>query len=489
MRRKVFSLIGLLVLITVLLSACGGQQQNEENEALGENNTQEEVHNAENDVQKADMIIVGGGGAGLSAAMKAAEEGLDVIVLEKNSFVGGNALVSSGIIQAAGTSFQEEFGIEGDTPEKFMDEMTVPDSPYKNPDRPLSTIMYEGSRDIVEELVDRGLEFAELDEVNKRQHFVAPPPKGAPNMIKLLEETAIDAGATIEVDTEATELITDGDRVVGVKAKQGDKEVEYHGEAVLMATGGFAANNEMLSEYMPQFADLPTWGQPGTTGDGIKMSEKVDAATVAMDGGMHLKLVNNDTKTSPNVRRGILVNVNGERFYDETTRLYSEMAKAAIDQPEKRGYTIIDDQILADNEGMFDQYLEEGLAKSADSLEELADELNMPNLVETVTNYNVMVDEDEDTDFGRTLQLNSLTGDKFYAIEVEPHPYNTYGGLEIDEKAHVLNTEGEVIPGLYAAGEVTGSVEVQEGLEYTTGNGQALVFGRLAVETFMEERE
>lgn len=476
MKKKLVSFIVFLVLVLNLLTGCTLNQKQDEVTEI-------------RDVQEADLIIVGGGGAGLSAAMTAAEKGLDVIVLEKMPFVGGNMVISAGIIQAAGTSVQREFGIEGDTPEKFMNDLTITDSPYKNPQRPLSTIMHEGSRDIVDELVERGLEFAGFDEVNHRQQFVAPFGNGAPKLVQLLKETAVSAGATILVNTEVTELITDEDRVVGVIAKQGDKEgIAFRGKAVILATGGFAANQEMVAQYMPQFAGLPTWAQPGTTGDGIHMAEKIGAATVAMDAGMHVALINPDTNYYTNPRRGILVNTDGARFYDETTLLYSEMAKATSDQPERRGYVVIDEKLLKENGADYNIYIERGVAKSANSLEELANKLNMSKLVDTVNSYNAMVLAGEDKEFERTFQLNTLTpGDRFYAIQVVPHPYNTYGGIQIDTKTRVLNNKGEIIPGLYAAGEVCGSIEVQEGLEYTTGNGQALVFGRLAVETFLED--
>ena len=445
-----------------------------------------------------DVIVVGAGAAGLMASVTAAEGGLKTLVLEKMPYLGGNMKISAGIIQAAGTSIQAQYGIEGDTVEAFMEDDKNPDSPYEtdySTDDPVFTrIMYEGCADIVEELVGRGMEFVDFEPATPRYHIMSPALyQGGNTLTNLLQQQGEAAGAVYKVDAPAKELVTDeAGNVVGVIAEEAGQRIQYNCPAVILCTGGFSSNNELVSQYYPKYANLRSRASVGATGDGFLMATAVGAATRGMDTDQQMFFVSADTDTDVPLLltycSAILVNQKGDRFVNEDIN-YCLAARATALEEGQVAY-IVFGEAIRQNRPEVQGYIDNGAVVEAESIEALAEKIGTPDLVDTLAHYNELAEAGEDTEFGRVVNFETLTSDgSWYAIKVAPAIYNSYGGIAIDTDTHVLKEDGSIIGGLYAAGEVTGSPEVWEGYFYTTGNGQGLVYGKIAAETVMAEKK
>lgn len=179
------------------------------------------------------------------------------------------------------------------------------------------------------------------------------------------------------------------------------------------------------------------------------------------------------------------MNIKGDRFHNEESH-YDVAGKAGMAQPEQRAYYVFDETIRS-NYPIFEDYFAEGIVIEADSLEALTETIGTPNLPQTIAHYNDMMAKGVDEDFGREGLLAPIEGPKYFAMGIEPVVYYTYGGLEIDPAAHVLDETGEPIGGLFACGELCASSELKEGLNYTSGISQGYVFGRIAVDTALKE--
>lgn len=444
-----------------------------------------------------DVIVVGAGAAGLMASVTAAEGGLKTLVLEKMPYLGGNMKISAGIIQAAGTSIQAQYGIEGDTVEAFMADDKNPDSPYEtdySTDDPVfTTIMYEGCRDMVEELVGRGMEFVDFEPATPRYHIMTPALyQGGNTLTNLLQSQGEAAGATYLVNAPAKELVTDdAGNVVGIIAEVDGQRVQYNCPAIILCTGGFPSNNDLIREYYPQYAELRSRASVGATGDGFLMATAIGAGTRGMDTDQQMFFVSADTDTDVPLLltycSAILVNQAGDRFVNEDIN-YCLAARATALEEGQVAYIVFNEDIRQ-NRAEVQGYIDNGAVVEAESLEALAEAIGTPNLVDTMAHYNELVEAGADADFGRVVNFEPLTSDgSWYAIKVAPAIYNSYGGIAIDTDTHVLREDGSIIGGLYAAGEVTGSPEVWEGFFYTTGNGQGLVYGKRAAQTILAER-
>lgn len=438
-----------------------------------------------------DMIIIGGGPAGLMASATASEKGAKVLLVEKLPYVGGNMIISGGCIQAADTSVQREYGIVGDTIEQYMEEDKNPESPYATDTPAFTRTMYKGCSEMVEELVARGMEFVDYDPV-MRYHVMGPAMfYGGYTLAQMLQEQAIAAGATVKVNAPATKLVTDeAGNVTGVIVNDNGHPIQYNASAVILATGGFSSNNELISTYYPAYHLLPSSASVGTTGDGFIMATDIGAATRGMDTDQEMFFVSADTNIGIPMLliscNAILVNQSGDRFVNEDFDDYAAAHVTAY-QEGSIGYMILSEEIRQSLPEIQD-YIDNGAVVEAASIDELAEKIGTKNLAATLAHYNEMAAAGVDADFGRTFNFSELTSSSnWYAIKVIPAVFNSFGGIAIDLDTHVLREDGSIIGGLYAAGEVTGSVEVWEGYYYTTGIGQALVYGKIAANTAMAD--
>lgn len=443
----------------------------------------------ENVTLDCDIVIVGAGGAGLTAAVRANQEGAKVLVLEKMAMVGGNSLKASGGMNCAGTKFQEAQGITDSGVQEFIEDTM--NGGHQMNDLALVTTMAENSAAAVEWLESIGAPLPKVAATGGTTHkYLHSPEDGSPvgsYLVAKLNEQAQKQGIEIMLNTTATEILMQDGAAVGVKAEDAAHEYTINAKAVILASGGFGSNFELMTSFNPSLANAVTTNHPGATGDGILMAEAVGAATVDMDQIQLHPTVYQATSmlVSEKMRSlgAILVNQEGKRF---TNDLSTRDAVSAAELEQTGGYAyIIFDQNLVDHNKSAKEYIEKGMAASGETYEDLAKNMGLEGdavaaFVSTMETWNKAVADGNDAEFGRNNGMDDdLSTAPFYAIQIAPGIHHTMGGVKIDTNTEVINTKGEVIPGLYAAGEVTGGVH---GGNRIGGNAVCdfVVFGRIA---------
>ena len=428
-----------------------------------------------------DIVVIGGGIAGLTAAWVASEQGRNVILVEKASVLGGNALVADGNISGAGTKIQKEAGIE-DSVDQWLADTVNPDSAYTVDDPVFTRLLYEGSTEAVDILSERGVEFVFTPEY-PRGHVVGPEAYASCyKMVDAIVSWGEANGVDFRKNTTAEHLIAEDGVIKGVQVVHNNASYNIYADAVILATGGYCNNKELVAKYNPEYVNVPPRVNPGATGDGIIMAEEVGAGLRAMEAGIHAssKSVVTDADICFQIIYNpcIVVNQEGNRFFAEDIN-YGPAGTAIAKQTGSKAYMIFD-QASIDNDAILQDYLASGVFTEASSAEELAELIGTPALPDTLTAYNEMAASGVDTEFGRETYIQPITGEKLYAMEVVPYIYYSYGGVLIDTNANVLTADGDVIPGLYACGETIGSPQAWEGFVYECGLGNGLTFGRIA---------
>lgn len=438
-----------------------------------------------------DIVIIGAGGAGLVAATEAASKGAGVIVLEKQGTTGGNSNNSTGGINASYTKEQERLGIR-DSKDVFFND-TMRGGQYLNNTALVHKLVDESARMV--EWLQSPMIGADLSDVgmfggatNKRIHR----PKGGgaigAHLIPLLHKAAIKQGAEIRFYNRAVDIISKGGKAAGVKVRYKDKEYKIMAKTVIITTGGFGANPKLIEFYQPALAGFATTNNPGSTGDAFAMVEKFDAALVHMEQiQIHPTVVKGSGFMISEAVRGngaILVYKNGTRFINEIeTR---NIVSGAVLRGKEKSAFLIFDQGIRDSLKVIDSYAKFSWMIEAPSIKELAEKakIDPQALEQTVQNYNQSVELRRDDEFGRnpSSMERKIENAPFYAIEIEPAIHHTMGGLKINTEAQVINKAGNPIPGLYAAGEVTGGIH---GAERLGGNAVAdfCIFGKIAADS------
>ena len=437
-----------------------------------------------------DMVIVGAGGAGLSAAVAAAEtnNGLKIVVLEKEAIIGGNTNSSTGGINAAETDIQKGLGIE-DSKKLFYDDI-------------MSGGKYENIPSLVENLVEHapvtiswltglGVDLTDVGLMGgssvKRTHR----PKGGtaigPHLMKVLKEATTNKGIEIRTSNKVTGLLTAVDgSVTGVKVENANGSAyTLAAKAVIIATGGFGANLDMVTSLQPSLKGFATLNHPGATGDAFGWVTAIGGATIQMANiQIHPTAEATNHILITEAVRGngaILVNHESKRFCNEMdTR---DVVSAAILAQTQGEAFLIFDQGVRKSLASIETYANQHLLKEGATVAELAQAIGVPaaDLETTLNRYNAYQKEGVDKDFGRsaTGMTASLVTAPYYAVRVTPAIHHTMGGLSVNTDTQVLRADGTPIPGLYAAGEVTGGLH---GANRLGGNGVAdiVVNGRLA---------
>ena len=489
---------------------------------------------AEDSTVDADVVVVGAGGAGMTAAITAAAEGKSVVILESQSMVGGNSVRATGGMNAGKTVYQDEnefgesAGVEKTlktAAEKYADNETITAlaktvseqwAAYQaNPtgyfdsvelmeldtmiggkginDPELVETLCANSADAIDWLDEHGITLhnvssfggASVKRIHRPVNAEGKTVSVGSYMIPLLEENCEKAGVKMMLDTTATEILTDANgAAVGVKATGASGEtVTVNAKAVVLATGGFGANLDMVVKYKPELKGFMTTNAPGIQGQGIEMAQAIGAATVDMDQiQIHPTVEANTAALITEGLRGdgaILINEEGQRFIDEVgTR--DVVSAAEIAQTGSYSWLVID-QAMADASSVIQGYIKKGYTVTGATYEELGKAMGVDAaaFAETMEKWNGCVEAKNDPDFGRTSFANPLNTAPYYAVKVTAGVHHTMGGLKINANTEVLNEKGEVIPGLFAAGEVTGGVH---GANRLGGNAVAdfTVFGRIA---------
>ena len=489
---------------------------------------------AEDSTVDADVVVVGAGGAGMTAAITAAAEGKSVVILESQSMVGGNSVRATGGMNAGKTVYQDEnefgesAGVEKTlktAAEKYADNETITAlaktvseqwAAYQaNPtgyfdsvelmeldtmiggkginDPELVETLCANSADAIDWLDEHGITLhnvssfggASVKRIHRPVNAEGKTVSVGSYMIPLLQENCEKAGVKMMLDTTATEILTDATgAAVGVKATGASGEtVTVNAKAVVLATGGFGANLDMVVKYKPELKGFMTTNAPGIQGQGIEMAQAIGAATVDMDQiQIHPTVEANTAALITEGLRGdgaILINEEGQRFIDEVgTR--DVVSAAEIAQTGSYSWLVVD-QAMADASSVIQGYIKKGYTVTGSTYEELGKAMGVDAaaFAETMEKWNGYVEAKNDPDFGRTSFANPLNTAPYYAVKVTAGVHHTMGGLKINANTEVLNEKGEVIPGLFAAGEVTGGVH---GANRLGGNAVAdfTVFGRIA---------
>ena len=439
-----------------------------------------------------DIVIVGAGGAGMTAAINAAQAGKNVILLEKMPYAGGNTTKATGGMNAAETHYQKEQGIE-DTVEQFVEDTM--EGGHQLNDRDLVTKMAEDSAEGIDWLDSIGAPLPKISfsggATNQRIH--APEDGsgvGAYLVTALLKKMSEYDNIKVMYNTAATKLLSEDGTVNGVLAEGQDADYTIHAKAVILATGGFGNNEDMIVKYREDLKGTVTTSAPGIMGDGIVMAQEVGADLVDIEQiQLHPTVEQKTSMLITESVRGdgaILVNQDGKRFTNEL--LTRDVVSAAeLEQPGSYAY-IIFDQKLRDGLKAIEKYVSTGITVQGDTIEDLAAQIEVDpaTLAETLKNWNQYVADQNDPDFGRDTGMdNDLSTAPYYAIKIAPGIHHTMGGVHIDTDAEVIDTNGNEIPGLFAAGEVCGGVH---GGNRLGGNAVAdiVVFGRIASESAVE---
>ena len=494
----------------------------------------EKTGSAEDSTVEADVVVVGAGGAGMTAAITAAGEGKSVVILESQSMVGGNSVRATGGMNAGKTVYQDEnefgesAGVEKTlktAAEKYADNETITAlaktvseqwAAYQaNPtgyfdsvelmeldtmiggkginDPELVETLCANSADAIDWLDEHGITLhnvssfggASVKRIHRPVNAEGKTVSVGSYMIPLLQENCEKAGVKMMLDTTATEILTDANgAAVGVKATGASGEtVTVNAKAVVLASGGFGANLDMVVKYKPELKGFMTTNAAGIQGQGIEMAEAIGAATVDMDQiQIHPTVEANTAALITEGLRGdgaVLINAEGKRFIDEVgTR--DVVSAAEIAQTGSYSWLVVD-QAMVDASSVIQGYIKKGYTVTGETYEELGKAMGVDAaaFAETMEKWNGYVEAKNDPDFGRTSFANPLNTAPYYAVKVTAGVHHTMGGLKINANTEVLNEKGEVIPGLFAAGEVTGGVH---GANRLGGNAVAdfTVFGRIA---------
>ena len=435
-----------------------------------------------------DIVIIGAGGAGMTAAINATQAGMNVILLEKMPYAGGNTTKATGGMNAAETHYQKEQGIE-DTVEQFVED-TMKGGHDLN-DRDLVTVMAENSAEAIDWLDSIGAPLPKVSysggATNKRIHAPEDGSGVGAYLVTAFRRTLDSLGVNVMYDTKATELIMEDGAVAGVMAQGKTVDYTIRAKAVILATGGFGNNEDMIVKYRPDLKGTVTTSAPGITGDGIVMAQEAGADLVDIEQiQLHPTVEQSTSMLITESVRGdgaILVNQEGKRFTNEL--LTRDVVSAAeLEQPGSYAY-IIFDQHLRDGLKAIEKYVSTGITVQADTIEGLAEliDVDPATLAETLKNWNQYVADQKDPEFGRESGMDAdLSQAPYYAIKIAPGIHHTMGGVRINTSTQVLDASGEPIPGLFAAGEVTGGVH---GGNRIGGNAVAdiVVFGKIAAES------
>ena len=434
-----------------------------------------------------DVVVIGAGGAGMTAAIKAKQAGKNVIVLEKMPYAGGNTTKATGGMNAAETHYQAEQGIE-DSVEQFVAD-TIKAGHYIN-DEALVTMMAELSARAIDWLDSIGAPLPKVSfsggATNKRIHAPADGSGVGAFLVTRFLNTMDELQIPVYYDTTATRLMTLDGAVVGVMAEGKTANYTIHAGAVVLATGGFGNNEDMIVHYRSDLLGTVTTSAPGITGDGILMAEAVGADLVDIEQiQLHPTVEQGTSMLITESVRGdgaILVNQNGKRFIDEL-QPRDVVSAGELEQPGSYAY-IIFDQRLRDGLKAIEKYVSTGIVVQGETIEALAEQLDIDpaTLAQTLSDWNRYVADQNDPEFGRTTGMEAdLSVAPYYAIKIAPGIHHTMGGVHIDTDARVIDVNGDPIPGLYAAGEVTGGVH---GGNRVGGNAVAdiVVFGGVAGE-------
>lgn len=444
-----------------------------------------------------DVVVIGAGGAGFSAAIEAKNAGANVVLLEKMPAVGGNSLISGAEMNAAKNWVQPKLGINDDSPELHAEDT------YKGGDM-------KGDMNVIKVMTHNALDAAkwcrdylgvrfEDDNLfffggHSRKRALIPVGHTGTEFITKFQAKADELGIPVITNMKAEELIKDkSGRVVGVKATMNGASYTFNAKGgVVLATGGFGANPEMVKKYNPKIDErFKTTDAPGTTGEALYMAERAGAQLVNMGYIQTYPIcdpISGVIELIADARfdGAIMLNQEGKRFVEELQRR-DVLSEAILKQTGGYCWVLWNDKIgsisntVKEHPTEYEAFTKQGIMATCDDLKCVADFTKIPfdSLKGTVNRVSSMTGKGNDKDFNHRSGLVDMTQGKYYVIKAVPSVHHTMGGVRINEKAQALTAEGKAIPGLWAAGEVTGATH---GTNRLGGNAYTdiIVFGRIA---------
>ena len=446
-----------------------------------------------------DVVVIGAGGAGFSAAITARNAGANVVLLEKMPAVGGNSLISGAEMNAAKNWVQPKLGINDDSPELHAED-TFKGGDGKG-DMKVINVMTHQALDAAKWCRDYlGVRF-EDDNLfffggHSRKRALIPVGHTGTEFIAKFQAKADELGIPVITNMKAEELIKNKDgRVVGVKATMDGFEYTFNAKGgVVLATGGFGANPEMVKKYNPKIDErFKTTDAPGSTGEALYMAERAGAELVNMGYIQTYPICDPlsgaiELIADARFDGAIMLNQEGKRFVEELQRR-DVLSEAILNQTGQYCWVLWNDNIgkisntVKAHANEYEAFTKQGIMTTCDDLKCIADFTKIPfdQLQKTVKRVSDMAGKGNDKDFNHRAGLMDMQQGKYYVIKAVPSTHHTMGGVRINEKAEALTAEGKVIPGLWAAGEVTG---VTHGTNRLGGNAYTdiIVFGRIAGE-------
>lgn len=449
MKRKSIIIILSFILVMTMIVGCT-QKTPEVNQPISSAD------------KTADVIVVGGGLAGLSAAIAAVDNGATVILVEKMIFLGGSSLLSGGGLVAAESHVQQREGMtqtKDELEEYWYEQQAMTPAPEGYPNKSFVRMVIDKAPETIKFAEDNGVVFGKpssfYPELQDRLHF--PAENGAAGLIGPLSNSAKEKGVEILLETTAVKLTTDANGGVnGIVAKDKDgKEITISGKSVILANGGFSRNPEMMELTSPVAKQHISVAGVGNVGDGYRMAEEVGADFHNEDWIIGLRsqaVEGNSPLNGLGWTTGLYTTLEGKRFTNEAAP-YSVLYNATTDQ-EIVEYFLIFDQNMA---AALEPGLALGVVFEGDTPEALAEAsgMNPEVLKENIARYHELAKKGTDDDFGKqSAQMIPLQDGTLYAMKVKVTQMGTMGGVKTTQNMEVLNKEGNIIPGLYAAGEM-----------------------------------
>ena len=471
-----------------------------------------------------DIVVIAAGPAGLAAAIQAAQDGAEVIVLEKQSTVGGTANMGMGPL-GIGTRYQKQAMYDISVEKAFN--MFMEYSHY-NADARLIKRYFEQSADTIEWLEEMGVEFEGAFKYFPRAeptwHIVKSEtgigPRAASSMNRVLYSQLKELGVQVLLETPAKKILMDGSKVVGVEAT--DKEgqnVTVKCKAAIIATGGAGANPELIQKETgyKYGVDLFNFAVPGIVGDGLKMAWEAGVDKLPVRIEQAARPIGNEIPASLETVMGqpnLLVNSHGKRFMNEEQMQNTTfLGNALTQQKDRLGFSIVDSSIVKryirkgvdivslvrPNPDVSDFLESAEMIKNiensgvfiADSLEELAEMtgINANNLIDTVEDYNDFCESHDEEFFKDRKYMLPIRKGPFYCMTFAPGGYGTVGGIRINENCEACDQNHDPIPGLYAAGADACNIYNDSYMFLLPGNsmGFALNTGRIAAMSAVEK--
>lgn len=401
-------------------------------------------------------VVVGAGAAGMRAALDLKDAGKDVILIDKSYILGGATNLAATYFVVVGTKEQKAAGkyISVENYIKRQQKML----PDVVPEKLKAQIGY--SQENLDYLNKLGANITRV--LSDYQIATADGSSLGAVISKVLAKSLKDKGVTVLMGTKADDLLLKNGRVEGVRITGKLGTYDIYAKNVVLATCGFAHNQDLVKKYAPEWAGLPTTTAVSSTGDGLVMALKAGAYTkhldvVRMNPSVHSENGVNSSLSAARAEGGIMVNKDGKRFCNDYYPDYTQLSRWEMQQPESLAWIIIDDKAMKASKRL-QGFKSKGYFIEANSPEELAKKIGVPpeNLKATLTKFAEAVKKGKDEEFGRAHNLKiDFTQLPLYAVSTKPGIQVTLGGLELNSKMQVLNKAGKPIPGLYAAGEVT----------------------------------